>query len=325
MNEKSTLVSVIVPMYNVQQYISECIESIQNQTYKNIEIILVDDGSPDCSGNIADKYAEENNRIKVIHKKNGGVSSARNTGIDAAKGDYICFVDGDDYVMPNYVDYLLNICINSNADVAYTADVYSTFHKEKILNPLIIELSPEEAIEALLCYKSPIGVYSKIFKKSLLNKNNIRFFEDVYIGEGFNFNALCFQYANKIIRSTERIYFYRRDNESSAMTKFKKDKCIMALHAIDLIKDNLKIRTQRVLKAWNFAHWHTHFDMYCWIYNSGTQKQHVDLYNTCKKVSRHNATVAFSVPTKQSERIRGLLGLIAPVIVAKLMLWRSKR
>lgn len=107
MNE-SVKVSVIVPIYNVEKYIGKCILSIIEQTYKNIEIILVDDGSLDDSGNIADEYATRDNRIKVIHKANAGVSAARNSGLDAATGDFVCFSDGDDYVMPNYVEHLLN-------------------------------------------------------------------------------------------------------------------------------------------------------------------------------------------------------------------------
>ena len=92
------IVSVIVPVYKVENVLHYCIDSILNQTYKNFELILVDDGSPDNSGKICDEYAKKDNRIKVIYKENGGVSSARNCGIDAAKGKYVCFVDSDDYV-----------------------------------------------------------------------------------------------------------------------------------------------------------------------------------------------------------------------------------
>ena len=92
------LISVIVPVYNVEEYLDRCIESIVNQTYKNLEILLIDDGSTDNSYNICDKWAKKDNRIKVVHKENGGVSSARNVGLDVATGDYIGFVDSDDYI-----------------------------------------------------------------------------------------------------------------------------------------------------------------------------------------------------------------------------------
>ncbi|MCW4084242.1 glycosyltransferase family 2 protein [Segatella copri] len=324
MNE-SVKVSVIVPIYNVEKYIGKCILSIIEQTYKNIEIILVDDGSLDDSGNIADEYATRDNRIKVIHKANAGVSAARNSGLDAATGDFVCFSDGDDYVMPYYVEHLLKLCLTDNADVAYTVDMYTTFHNEHVANSHVKVITPEDATENILCYKVPIGVYSKLFNREFLVKNNIRFLEDVYIGEGFNFNTACFQRANKVVMSNERIYFYRRDNEASAMTSFKEAKCLMALKAIDIIKDNLVLRTPRVLKAWKFAHWHTHFDMYCWIVNSNAIHINEELYKRCRSVAQKEALIALSVPTKKSERIRGILGLIAPIIVAKLMLWRNKR
>ena len=325
MMSESVKVSVIVPIYNVEKYIGKCILSIIEQTYKNIEIILVDDGSLDDSGNIADEYATRDNRIKVIHKANAGVSAARNSGLDAATGDFVCFSDGDDYVMPYYVEHLLKLCLTDNADVAYTVDMYTTFHNEHVANSHVKVITPEDATENILCYKVPIGVYSKLFNREFLVKNNIRFLEDVYIGEGFNFNTACFQRANKVVMSNERIYFYRRDNEASAMTSFKEAKCLMALKAIDIIKDNLVLRTPRVLKAWKFAHWHTHFDMYCWIVNSNAIHINEELYKRCRSVAQKEALIALSVPTKKSERIRGILGLIAPIIVAKLMLWRNKR
>ena len=96
--QKMELISVIVPVYNVESYLEKCIESIQNQSYKSLEIILVNDGSTDSSGDICDKYAAHDKRIKVIHKKNGGLSSARNAGLEVANGDYIAFVDSDDYI-----------------------------------------------------------------------------------------------------------------------------------------------------------------------------------------------------------------------------------
>lgn len=272
MNE-SVKVSVIVPIYNVEKYIGKCILSIIEQTYKNIEIILVDDGSLDDSGNIADEYATRDNRIKVLHKANAGVSAARNSGLDAATGDFVCFSDGDDYVMPNYVEHLLKLCLTYHADVAYTVDMYTTFHDEHIANSQVKVITPEDATENILCYKVPIGVYSKLFNREFLVKNNIRFLEDVYIGEGFNFNTACFQRANKVVMSNERIYFYRRDNEASAMTKFKAAKCQMALKAIDIIKENLVLKSARIENAWTFAYWHTHFDMYCWIVNAKAKKK----------------------------------------------------
>ena len=113
-----SLVSVIVPVYKVERYLRRCVESIIHQTYTNLEIILVDDGSPDNCGAICDEYAKCDSRIRVIHKENGGLSSARNAGLDAAKGEYITFVDSDDTVDLDMVEYLYNILRKENADIS---------------------------------------------------------------------------------------------------------------------------------------------------------------------------------------------------------------
>lgn len=100
------LISIIIPIYKVEEYLKRCVDSVINQTYKNLEIILIDDGSPDSCGKICDEYAKINNKIYVIHQQNQGVSAARNAGIDKAKGKYICFIDSDDYVDANYIEVL---------------------------------------------------------------------------------------------------------------------------------------------------------------------------------------------------------------------------
>ena len=116
--KNNDLISVIIPIYNVEKFLSFCIDSIVNQTYKNLEIILVDDGSTDNSGKICDEYALKDNRIKVMHKQNGGVSSARNVGLNIAKGKYIGFVDSDDYVENDMFEILHNLIIKNNVDIS---------------------------------------------------------------------------------------------------------------------------------------------------------------------------------------------------------------
>ena len=118
MNE-NPLISVIIPVYNVESYIEQCLRSVMTQTYNNIEIIAVDDGSTDNSGKICDDLAKEDARIKVIHQTNSGVSVARNTGMDAAHGEYVGFVDGDDFIDPDMYEYLYSLIKDNNADISY--------------------------------------------------------------------------------------------------------------------------------------------------------------------------------------------------------------
>ena len=115
---KEDIVSIIVPVYKVENEIDRCIQSILNQTYTSIEIILVDDGSPDKCPQICDKYAKQDKRIKVIHKENGGLSDARNVGLDMAKGEYIAFIDSDDWVEDSFIEQLLTNLISTNSDIS---------------------------------------------------------------------------------------------------------------------------------------------------------------------------------------------------------------
>lgn len=116
MSRNDSLISIIVPVYNVEQYLSRCVDSLVNQTYHNIEIILVDDGSPDRSGEICDEYAKKDKRVKVIHQSNGGLSDARNTALDIAKGDYLMFVDSDDWIEKKTCEILNRLASDYKAD-----------------------------------------------------------------------------------------------------------------------------------------------------------------------------------------------------------------
>ena len=109
--------SIIVPVYKVEQYLNRCVDSILNQTYRNIEIVLVDDGSPDRSGEICDRYAKSDERVKVVHKKNGGVSSARNIGFSSSTGEYIGYVDSDDYIAPTMYEDMIDVLEKNDLDI----------------------------------------------------------------------------------------------------------------------------------------------------------------------------------------------------------------
>ena len=117
------LVSIIIPVYKVEKYLPNCIESILRQTFKDFELILVDDGSPDNCGEICEEYAQKDSRIKVVHQPNGGLSAARNSGIDIAKGDYLTFIDSDDFVFPHYLEILVKLCQENDADMSVCSSV----------------------------------------------------------------------------------------------------------------------------------------------------------------------------------------------------------
>ena len=177
------LVSIIVPVYNVEKYLPKCVDSLINQTYKNVEIILVDDGSTDQSGNICDTYLEKDNRIVVLHKKNGGLSDARNFGIEHAKGDYYSFVDSDDYLKEQTIEYLVDAAENNDCQISvcnmirfYDDGTNDVFYKP-CNNQVILENN--DRFQTL----SQPSVCNKLFKKELFDGVKFpyrKYYEDTY-------------------------------------------------------------------------------------------------------------------------------------------------
>lgn len=179
------LISIVVPIYNVEKYLERCVDSIINQTYKNIEIILVDDGATDNCGVICDKYKKEDPRIIVIHKKNGGLSDARNSGIKIAKGKYITFIDSDDYIEDDYVEYLYNLLIQKNTKMSICSyAVHFDNSNVKLYNATDIKRwSKEETLKHILYSKKiEVSAWGKMYRTDLFK--NIEYpkgkiFEDI--------------------------------------------------------------------------------------------------------------------------------------------------
>lgn len=184
---KDALISVIIPVYNVENYLEKCINSVINQTYKNLEIVLVDDGSKDSSGDICDKYSNIDSRVSVIHKPNGGLSSARNAALDICKGDYILFVDSDDWIRLQMVEVMLAAIDKNNADIAicgFGSDTAGKLRNNDIVSEHLC-LSNKELMKEYVTTRNvrPI-VCNKLYSKELFD--DIRFclgitHEDIYM------------------------------------------------------------------------------------------------------------------------------------------------
>lgn len=229
------LISIIIPIYKVEKYINECLDSILNQTYTKLEILLIDDGSPDESGLICDKYASKDNRIKVIHKKNEGVSSARNTGLDLSNGKYVCFVDADDFIEKNFCEKMLNTLKKHNADcVACGYNRIYKRKKEKIIEKEGYELNKEEFLKKLLLVQSGLGFcHTKIWKRSVINE--IRFNEDLKVGEDALFCIEVGKNLEKFYMLNDSLYNYRY-NENSVVREFDEHYVDKYLKAMKITK-----------------------------------------------------------------------------------------
>lgn len=207
-------ISVIVPVYNVQQYLKRCINSILSQSFTNFELILIDDGSTDDSGKICDEYANKDTRIIVHHKINGGLSSARNVGINIAKGEYIGFVDSDDYINYKMYEILYNNAMKSDSDISScdyrmcdsTQDI-NTFESVDIMHSKEILFNNRDALVSLLTFDKEIGicVWDKIYKKTLFEK--VKFIEGI-LYEDEAFSPHIFQLSKKTIYINAKLYYY---------------------------------------------------------------------------------------------------------------------
>ena len=210
------LISVIVPIYNVENYLKECIESIISQTYTNIELILVDDGSTDKSGEICDKYAEKDKRIEVIHKKNAGVSAARNTGLESASGEYIAFVDSDDYIDKTMLEVLANLLEMNEADVAMCAFERFSVPKTEKGNMEIKTFDRDELIEFFVKrlgeYYIVNSVWGRLYKAEVIKELR---FKEGRINEDILYTAQVLLTVNKAVYTLEKLYHYRDGREGS--------------------------------------------------------------------------------------------------------------
>jgi O-antigen/teichoic acid export membrane protein/glycosyltransferase involved in cell wall biosynthesis len=250
-NMENIKVSLIVAIYKSEKFLPKLIESITNQTYKNIEIILVDDGSPDNSGAICDQYAEKDIRIKVIHKKNGGACEARNTGLNNATGEYVAIIDGDDWLELDFVDYLLNIAVKTKSDMVLSDKIFTTRDREQTINDKIEIWSPAQAATAIIYPKMEIGPWNKLYRLQMLKDNNITF-SVPWSGEGLYFASTAAQCANQVGVGHKKIYNYRLNNANSGLTNFKLEMALNAAWNIQNIKDNLKIHTPELVEACDY-------------------------------------------------------------------------
>ena len=216
-------VSVIVAAYNIQDYIVKCLKSIANQTYKNFEVIVVDDGSSDNTGKLADEFAENDKRFIVIHKENGGVSSARNRGIDIASGDFIGFVDGDDIIEDDMYEMLVNNAIKYNADISHCGYKLVENNKETLFygtEKLIIQDRKKGLLDLFEGTLIEPSLCNKIFKNNIVG--DIRLNESISINEDLYFNVLLFNKSNKSIFEDKTKYNYMK-REGSATTSSSND------------------------------------------------------------------------------------------------------
>lgn len=308
----SPLISIIVPIYKVEAYLSRCIDSILKQSYRHLEIILVDDGSPDNCPQICDNYAEKDSRIRVVHKKNGGLSDARNAGLDIANGEFISFIDSDDYIHPEMISTLFELLKSNDADISvcnFTPFTGTVSPSSKA--PVIHTLSGKDAAKRL--YQSQyatqtVVAWDKLYKRSLFDHLRFevgKFNED----EFFSYKALYA--ANKVTFTSQELYYYfiRTTGISQAITDPRSLNGLDAkMEAIQFYKEkgSTDILRSAVLSFLNFS-----AKRYCFV--TRQKGNHQELLDEIQKrhaaVYRNNSSLL-----RISERFRARTFLFFPLL-----------
>ena len=262
--------SIIVPIYNIEKYLKKCVDSILSQDYNDFELLLIDDGSRDSSSTICDEYAEKDSRIKVIHKPNGGLVSARNKGVETATGQYICYVDGDDWVGPHWLQKIYKVIIKHKPDIVlYDSVKKYVDREEKIFNRLEPGFYDKEMMISKIypyliydkkqkfCHNIIFPVaWNKIYKSEILKKHYCRE-EKIRMGEDHAFSYECMLAANSVYYVDEVLYYYNQTNINSMTSTYDKNRFNNNEILFDYIKQNIDLSNYDLSKQFNVfkAHW----------------------------------------------------------------------
>ena len=256
------LISIIVPVYNAEKYLSRCIESILNQTHRNIQLVIINDGSTDGSLEIIERYALADGRILLINKENTGVSDSRNKGLDIATGEFVGFVDADDYIEPNMYEVLLQEITDADAAICCCGyrQEFENYRYDISINERQVFYSTEEIISQYLRQDIRNGIFdgnwNKLFRTELLK--NIRY-EDIKHGEDILFQFKAFLNSSRVVCVPDLLYHYISNKNSATNTKFNKNK-LSIIKVADEIKDLTIIRYPTLVEqahafnlTWNVA------------------------------------------------------------------------
>lgn len=316
------LVSVVVAIYKSEIFLDKLIQSIIEQTYSNLEIILVDDGSPDNSGAICDRYAASDDRISVIHKLNGGACDARNAGIATAHGKYLTIIDGDDWLASDYIEYLISLIQQPGVNMSMTDSVFTTRDMMQTEGDKINVLTPEDAVAFILYVKTPIGPWNKMYDLSCIRANGLTFCTS-WSGEGLYYSTMAAMYSCGVAVGHRRVYYYRLNNSQSGLTHYDVKMGINALNNIRRIREEITIRTPTTLNAADWHIWNNYNYLLFLIIATNSRELYASEYNECVSSIRAllPAVLAHS-DVRFRAKVKMIIRGIAPVKMAR---WRLKR
>lgn len=245
---KNPKVSIIIPAYNIAPYLERCLESVRCQTFKNLQIIIIDDGSTDQTGMIADSFAERDKRFHVIHKENRGVSAARKTGLEKAEGDYIGFVDGDDYIEPEMYEKLVELAVEYSADIAHCGyqmvfpDRVDLYHGTGELRIQDSHTAVKDLLEGTMVEP---GLVNKLYRHDLFK--GIEYDSEIVINEDLLLNFLLFHRVYRSVFLDEPLYHYMVRKNSASTSKWNEHKVMDPVRVLEKMRREEKNQELRAL------------------------------------------------------------------------------
>lgn len=308
------IVSVIIPVYNVELYLDKCINSVIVQNYKQLEIILVDDGSPDNCPQMCDEWAKKDKRIKVIHKQNGGLSDARNAGLDICNGDYITFIDSDDFIPVNYIETLVNGIESTGADISACSIQTFTEKSIPLLNnrDVYYNWTQYEAITKMF-YSDGIDVSAC----AKLYKNNL--YKNICYPKGKLFEDMATTYklfdnANYVTFCNGTQYYYFKRPESITTSNFTHDKMYL-IQTLQHIMEHYKQKNKRIFESVCCRYFDCNIDLFVEICQGFVEDKNI----LWRNVRNYRAKVLFAIETPYKIRIKCLLTYLGNTTAHKIL------
>lgn len=258
--ENEPLISIIVPVYNAENFLIKCLDSLANQSYQNLEVIMINDGSTDNSGSICEEYCKKDNRFRVFHKENGGVSSARNRGLKEVSGEYVGFVDPDDWIEPNMFELLQKLAVENNSDISacgYFRETSDGVLKNKLSEHKTTVYTQTEALNAILDESAFKGfTCNKLFSTKTLK--NVKFDEEVHFCEDLLFCCEAILNATNFVYDTTPCYHYIMHNTNASQSQFSTKK-LTSVQALEKIVSLLK--NKKGVKLNKFKNYFMHMNI----------------------------------------------------------------
>lgn len=326
--DNNLLFSIIIPVYNIEQYLMQCLESIINQSYNNIEVILINDGSTDKSAVICEEASKHDNRFKVVHTENQGVSSARNMGLSIATGDYIVFVDSDDWLESNAIEKINNLLQDQLYDliifgvVKEINDQRIPMYSKQTLGGYTSNKDIEKVLP-LMIKQEVINPPFKVYKHELIRNNGIKFETRVNIAEDYLFNMQCFLYANSLYVMKDILYHYMIRDNISLTRKFQVDKYQKLMLVNDKLKDmvNLKGNSDRIEEALLYIRLKNIYSCFLDIFNKNCNYNYQEKLAHLKRIINKEQKVNF---LKIKDRNYKILAIFLKLNSTKLIYLLSK-